>query len=416
MSWEDRLQEAAYSSPAGVRLTFQFEDVSEVFSKKTTAFDFPGVNGTKIQDNGHSGRRYPLRIFFSGESCDIDAQIFLGMLRETGIGKLEHPIYKTVDVVPFGDITRRDHLKTAANQVVYDVTFWETIDAIYPTSTTNSSATVVNSVTEYNEAASDQFDDSVDVSDPASESRFRNEYSAIFDRTVSVLQPIADSQDDTQRSFNAAHDSIASSLTLLSDRPDILADQSIFLTQTPSYSQGSSAAARLSAYSGLTSSFIGSEDSIADPDSDRYASNTFHTRDLFCMTYITGMVLSSINSEFVTKSDALTAAEDVSENFNALAAWRDLNYLALGEVDTGTAYQKLHDAVSICIGALVEISFSLKQERRITLSRSRTVIDLISELYGCCIDEELDDFILANELTGSEILELKKGREIVYYV
>jgi len=49
------------------------------------------------------------------------------------------------------------------------------------------------------------------------------------------------------------------------------------------------------------------------------------------------------------------------------------------------------------------------------LSRDRTIIDLVGELYGN-IDDELDFFINSNNLSGNEILELPKGKEIVYYV
>ncbi len=64
---------------------------------------------------------------------------------------------------------------------------------------------------------------------------------------------------------------------------------------------------------------------------------------------------------------------------------------------------------------MIEISFSLKAERRITLDRARTIIDLSAELYGE-IDGSLDALINNNALSGSEIFELPRGRTIVYYI
>jgi len=64
---------------------------------------------------------------------------------------------------------------------------------------------------------------------------------------------------------------------------------------------------------------------------------------------------------------------------------------------------------------LVFISFSLKQERSLVLDRSRTIIDVVAELYGS-VDDQLDFFINSNGLTGSEILELPKGKQVVFYV
>jgi hypothetical protein len=70
--------------------------------------------------------------------------------------------------------------------------------------------------------------------------------------------------------------------------------------------------------------------------------------------------------------------------------------------------------VALTAGHLVETSFTLLQERRIVLDRERTIIDLAAELYGS-VDDRLDLLINSNDLTGSEILELPRGRTIVYY-
>ena len=116
MAWNDRIREAAYTSPSGERLTFGYENVSKKIDKKTTGFEFPDADGTFVQDLGHSGRKYPLRVFFWGSDYDQEADAFEAALLERGTGKLEHPIYGTVDVVPFGTITRRDDLKTGATR------------------------------------------------------------------------------------------------------------------------------------------------------------------------------------------------------------------------------------------------------------------------------------------------------------
>ena len=87
----------------------------------------------------------------------------------------------------------------------------------------------------------------------------------------------------------------------------------------------------------------------------------------------------------------------------------------MGLIDTGEAYQQLQDAVALTLGFLVQISFDLKQERTIIIDRPRTIVDLCYELYGS-IDDQLDFFIMSNDLTGDEILELPQGREVRYYV
>lgn len=99
-----------------------------------------------------------------------------------------------------------------------------------------------------------------------------------------------------------------------------------------------------------------------------------------------------------------------------LTAWRDDNFASIGELDTGDAYARLLQSVGLAAGFLVEISFSLKQEKRYFLDKPRNFIELCAELYQSVSNETLDFFIDSNNLTGSEIIELPLGREIVYYV
>ena len=113
--------------------------------------------------------------------------------------------------------------------------------------------------------------------------------------------------------------------------------------------------------------------------------------------------------------DALAVAEIILDTFASIVTWRDNNYESLGFIDTGELYQKLQQSVALVAGYLVQISFSLKQERIIVLDRARTIIDLTAELYGT-IDGKLDFLIESNDLTGSEIIEIPKGRKIVYYI
>jgi prophage DNA circulation protein len=132
-SWKDRLQEAAYTPPSGVRITFDYENINYKFAHKMAAFEFPDVDGTLIQDHGVSGRRFPHRVFFWGADHDRQALVFETALAERGPGRLESPLYGEHTVIPVGDITRRDDLKTAANQTIFEVVFFSTLDVVFPT-------------------------------------------------------------------------------------------------------------------------------------------------------------------------------------------------------------------------------------------------------------------------------------------
>ena len=408
MSWEDRLADAAYTPPSGERLLFYYENVTKSIDKKTSSHDFPDADGTYIQDNGSTGNKYPLRLYFWGDACDLEANVFEAALLEKGAGVLEHPVYGKVDVVPFGTIKRRDDLKDAANQVIIDVTFWQTTGAVYPSSQADPASAVAVALAAYNDAIAEEFEEVTSLDGAVEQAEAKSEYTSLLDQAKDGLQSIADTQADVQKQFDAVNDSINNAIDVLIGQPLTLAYQTAIMLQAPARAL-TSIKSKLSAYSDLASDIFG------DGDETETSSNNFYINDLYAASSVTGSIVSVVNHTFETKSEALEAADDIIDQFDTLVEWRDENYQELGEIDTGSSYQALQESVALAAGFLVEISFSLKQERSIVLARPRTIIDLVAELYGA-IDEELDFFIDSNNLTGDEILEVPRGREILYYV
>lgn len=304
MPWEDRIIAAVYVAPDGTRFTFDYEDVSQISEKNTVVFNFPDADGTYIQDLGRQGRRYPLRVFFWGDDYDIEASDFIDALEQRGIGKLEHPIYGIVDVVPFGVITRKDALKTGANQAVIDVVFFETNDAIYPTSQSNPASEVQSAVTAFNEASAQQFDDAASLDTAVEQSAFRGIYDRAKGVAVGVLEGIAAQDDAIKSVFDAVNTSINNVVTALVGDPLSLAFQTQILIQSPARTKAL-IDDRLDAYENLLDSII--NQGIYVPGFDSTNSNTFHTADLYGMTYLTGSVISVVNNSFTTKPEAIDA-------------------------------------------------------------------------------------------------------------
>jgi prophage DNA circulation protein len=407
MNWQTRIREAAYTSPSGDRFTFDYENAKREGDKKTTGFTFPDADGTFVQSLGKSGRRYPHRIFISGDNYDLDANAFESALYEDGVGRLETPLYGVIDVMPFGTIIRRDDLKTAANQAVIDVTFWETTGLVYPTQQVDPGSAVLTAVNEYNVSASESFENLIDLDSAVEQVTFKNNYLVLLAAVESQLQSIANTQDDVRNQFNAINDSINNGIDVLISQPLTLALQTTQLIQSPARAL-TNIEARLSAYNNLLQSIVGGSPAT-DP-------NEFTTRDLYASSYVSGSIVSVVNNQFDTKPEAIAAADALLSQFDQFVEWRDAGLATVDLIDTGEAYQQLQEAVAVAAGFLVEISFSLRQERRVVLGRNRTIIDLAAEIYKSVDDETLNFLINTNELTGSEILELPKGREIVFYI
>ena len=204
MTWEDQLREAAYRSPGGERFVFSYENVSQTFDKKTAAFEFPDAEGTFVQDLGVTGRRFPFRCFFWGANHDLEARRFEDALRESGIGTLEHPMYGVFDVVPTGTITRRDDLKTAANQSVFDVAFWQTITLFYPSVSPDPIAIVDGAVADSADALAEEMADAiVETSSPGILSNLRARLDSHIKNVKSRMAGIVDYDSKVQNAYES---------------------------------------------------------------------------------------------------------------------------------------------------------------------------------------------------------------------
>lgn len=412
MAWQDRLNEAAYTPPSGSRIVLAYEEVRTASELRGSRFDFANVQGSYIQATGSSGREFPMRVFFNGDDHDTKAAAFLNALREPGEGTLEHPTAGRVQVVPLGRIVQRNDLVRAANESAFEVTFWETIGALYPSSQNDPASDVLAAVSAFNSAAATAYEDGISLATGSELSELISDVRAKTQQARKFLQPIAATVESVSNQFDDIADSITEGINVLIGEPLTLAFQIVQLVQAP----GRAVALwqdKIEAFANLAANITTA--GARSPTVDRTAQNLFFTDDLYASGALTGAIVGAVNNEFTTQPDALQAAQAILAQADALNFWREANFEALSETDTGESYQQWQEAASLCAGFLVQISFTLAQERVIKTDRARSIIDLCAELYGS-VDDKLDFFINSNSLTGNEIVEIPRGRSIKYYI
>jgi hypothetical protein len=432
-TWEDRIRPGAYTSPkTNTRIVFQFEDVSRKTPISGTMFAFPGVNNAYVQRTGFGSREYPLRCFFSGANHDKVATAFEAAVLEPGTGRLEHPLYGRIPVVPFGEITRNDALKTAANQTIIELSFFTTTGEIYPSSKPSGVNEIVAAIDGFDVAAAQQFDSAMDLVSAINKAASKATFRSYLLKVSSALKSASDSVASVNRAFRDLQSSINLGMDVLIGQPLLLARQCSDLIKAPARALAG-IESRLDGYARLADSIFG--DRTSQPSlrltsgaslterRDRIT-NDLHTSDLFAANAVAGSILSTtVAGSFLTRPQAVAAAVAIQEQFDAFVEWRDAGLSAVGELpeistkqtDPGGSLQALQAAAALAVGFLVQTSFGLVPERAIVLDRPRTIIDLCAELYGTTSNEKLDLLISSNDLTGDEILELPFGTKISYF-
>lgn len=410
MAWQDRTGNATYTSPSGTLFTFEYTTLIREFDKNTSGYSFPGVKGTFVQDLGNTDHRYPMRLIFWGDDHDLEALAFEEALKETGRGKLDHPRDGLRDVVPFGKITFREDLVNAANQTIVEVEFWEATVVLFPSGAADPFSAVVEAVEASSAVSATDFAEGIDTETAIERISLADRVSAATGRVRSVLAPVATLQTEIARQFFAVADSIQLGIDTFITAPINLAQQAQQLVQLPSRIRDN-IAAQLDGYRAILDELTGGDDPVRATDND------FRNDELFAMASVSGSILSAVTNDFATRPEVITAAAEIVAQFEAVNTWREQNYAGLGLTDTGEAYQALQDAVALTSGLLIEISFTLAQERRLVLDRPRNMIELVAELYGTVDnDDRVDFFINTNDLSGDEIKELPAGREVVFYL
>lgn len=420
MSWEDRARRGAYTSPSGVRIEFDFVQVSRETPKRTTAFEFPGLDGAYVQDNGFGARQYPLQCYFSGPDCDLEATQFEAALLERGVGRLEHPLYGTFDVVPYEAVARRDDLVSSANQAIVEVTFWTSIRELYPSSGVSSVNEIVALSDGFAMAAATQFEGAADLSSVVLQEDLGANYGGILQAVGGTLTAVATGTASTQARFNAARQAAISGTDALITSPLTLGFQMAELIALPAR-DARDFAAMADGYSALLDNLLTSAAALpwllsvpAGSRAEKSRANAFLCTDLAVSSVVMALGVAGLSATYQTRGEAVQAADVILGAFDTVAAWREAGFDTIGVVDTGESYAALRELTASVAGFLLNLSFSLLAERRAVLSRPRALLELCAELYGS-VDDRLDLLIASNNILPGEILELPRGRTVIWY-
>lgn len=317
MTWETRTKPAVYTAPSGARVSFGYESLDKSFEKQTSAHTFPGLDGTYVQDQGTSSRRYPMRAIFWGRNHDIEAARFLAALAERGRGRLEHPRDGSVFVLPFGTVTTREDLVTEANQTIVEVEFWESLGEQYPGGVTGLNTAALEAVDESYAAIIREFTDNIDVRLPSDLVKVRNRLSANVDVVRLTLGVVAGQDSASSRTFNRIADSIIAGVDSFESDPSIIAGQVVALVRAP-LSAGASPSVAAVGYGGAVDALTARTD----------GGQGFKADELFAMATATAYVESSVTSAYPTRTGSLSAASEVGRQLGAVNTWREVNYAA----------------------------------------------------------------------------------------
>ena len=452
MAWIDEISAAAYTSPGGKRMEFNYDaSVERTTALKTAESTFPDVDGAQVQSLGLGGRKFPMTAIFSGADCFKDADAFEELLCERGFGQLEHPIYGKHNVVPTGEISRTDDLVGALNESRVKVTFSETlVDRTFPEGAVSASDALSAAMDGYEAAAVAQFAQIIETGSIDDEiglqAALKTQSKSLFKGVAAMLSKAVAKAGDWQQKLNGFKRSVEGwigKVDSIAKNAQNIATVLIKTARLPA-KIAIDALAKIEGYSSTIKDII--ENVKKDPLGFAAVRNQYAATSAMMGALVASMASgvaetameaggtgsggtaspASANSAggtasgssaggFRSRADVLAAADAVAAQFELYKEYMDSQTAKDAFVDTGETYAALLDTVVASVQVMQQAAFDFPMARTVRLGRDRQVIELLCELYGADGFSRLDQFITDNALTADEIVLLPMGREVTYY-
>lgn len=458
MAWTDEIAEAAYTSPGGTRMAFNYSaQVERTTPLKTAENVFPNVDGAEIQSLGLGGRKFPMTAIFSGADCLKDADAFEALLCERGYGQLEHPIYGKHTVVPTGEISRSDDLVGGLNESRVKITFSETLtDGGFPESAVSAEDALSAAIDGYESSAVASFAEIIETGSVDDELQLQGVLKTQSDTLFKGISSLAEKAGSASRELTQKLKNFKTSVNQWIGKVDELAKNAheiatvlVKTARLPS-EIAIGAMAKIEGYSSIIKDIINNVKK--DPVGAKAIANQYAATSVVLGALVASMGFgvaktaaaagSSVQSAggtdsgassasgggdsgtgtaaasaggFVSRASVLSAADAVIEQFETYKTYMDAQAATDAFVDTGETYSALLDTVVASVQVMQAAAFELPMARTVRLARDRQVIELLAELYGADGFARLDQFITDNELTADEIVLLPMGREVTYY-
>jgi hypothetical protein len=390
----------------------------------------PDLDGESAYDMGMNSWEFPLTFYFSGSDCDIAAADFSRALAERGVWKVTHPVFGVRLLQPV-KITVRARPVESGNVIEISSDWFEPVtDALLPgeaagassfsrspTETAGAAGAVKAATAALAEAA---IADASGIAPRASASAFA------LRSATSQLRKGLDAVKKALRSASARVTAIMGSINDLLLQPylDIAAISGavIQLAESPGLFIGN-ISSRVSMFAKLGRRIMADLPAAVNFSSNQIAAAL--SGELWLDAIAAGMGTTVTEGLPETRAEALAALRGYREfaaaSRNALGA---LAKASAGSAITDQYFPRAASAETVLtLNAAVaryvmDIAFSLRAEKTITLERPENPMLLAIREYGASAanaDYYFDLLARSNGLHGRELLLLDRNREVKIY-
>ena len=401
MTWITQLQ-SDFTIKTGEGSTFspQWLNATHQTSYNIASFVFPNVDGTLVQRKKPKGNKFNLEIYFQGNTHLTQSQAFETAAKDPRPWRIAHPFYGEILVQP----STLNFDNTKYNLTKITGTILETIDFDGIRVETSIVEDIQIKAEDVNVASAAQMQLLDFEVSQATVLKVENDNAfERFKKAVATEEQL-EGITNAYKEANAALDNIIISPVLATRKATNL----LTLPYTWELDINTRFNALRSEFYALLTA-LGLRKSVS---SKKY----FESQGVALMTAICNTAVTPLPGDYNTRTDVENMIQNIinveNDFIDSLDQLADFDYTPKQEI-----FNDLDDLINLTLSKLFEIAIGAKQEMTFILTEDSNVVSLTHRFIGLDdTDENLDNFININKVGLNEILLLKKGRKVLYYV
>lgn len=410
MSWEEQIN-AVMKITTGDGKTYEVLHLPSSntgsFEFNVSEFEFPEIEGTKVDRRLAKGVRYPLEFYFQGsDNIDVFNEFKISS-KDTRPWVVFHPIFGSITGHPLS-ITFDN---SGINTMKISATIVETIINDGPKTVLNPSDNAGATVAKARDTNNDFFNSAVAIQ--------ITDVTLMKSNVDTLYNQGAGSIGDTNIAseyFNLYNTAITKINVALNDFSTGVTFVQDFITYPAMFEQ--TVQDRLKVLKAQALKLSATLDNL----NDKNKKTIFENQKGALITAVIETAITPFGSEYESSVDVVNVVEDVLGIYNLfiseLQSLQSLNGLEVDSYLPNADFMfDLNYSMNYAVANLLEIAINAQQERVIYLESDSNVIIEAHRFYGLePNDSTIERFINTNQIGMRELIGLNKGRKIVYYV
>ncbi len=408
MSWIERVNtDLTIKTGDGAEYTPNYLNANKSVEYNIAVFEFSELAGSLVYRGEPRGRRYGLELFFQGENHLDTASAFEASAANKKAWVLSHPFYGAVNVQPVS--LEFDNTQQNVTRILCGVI--ETISEDGTIPDLSADEKILQDKIALDAATADAYAQDV-TPDALDRISVKNNIDSIFSGISSQIT----GNDDFAGFYNKYND-INTTINKTSFEALQLMQQIQSFVNDP-YGFESTLESRIAMF-GTQIALLnrGVSNIIRSSDKKLYQASM--------VTAISGLILASVTNVgdyYSNRKTVLNVIDTIYGYHKTFMTNLDALQSSTGAgvnvfIPNPMPVTLLSQLVGYAVTNLLTIANNAKQERTVILENDSDIIELTRRFYGLKPDDStITTFKESNGIGISELLEVKKGRKILYYV